>query len=68
MRAITFALALAACGGPAHVQLNPISSQLTPTERVARFEALRPVKQGTLSTNGTQVDNWLVLADKTEIG
>jgi hypothetical protein len=48
--------------------LNPISSQLTPTERVARFEALRPVKQGTLSTNGTQVDNWLVLADKTEIG
>ncbi len=68
MRAAVLVIALAAaCGGPAHVQLAPVTSQMSPAERVARFNALRPEQERTLSRNGEQVEKWLVLADKTEV-
>lgn len=66
MRALAVAVLLGSC--TSHVQLRPIDPPtLTPAQRVGLFMRLRPVAEGTVTTDGVETSKTLVLADDTEI-
>lgn len=64
MRGCVLLLAIAACANQYHVRLDPPRPGITPQERVELFWKRRPTAQWQATSEGTLVNQTLVLGDK----